>query len=54
MKLFWLGYDKAATILIQKGADVNVVGKYGKTALIEAANKGKQMFGNFEFSTVAI
>lgn len=42
MKLFWLGYDKAATLLIQKGVDVNAVGKYGKTALLEAANKGKQ------------
>lgn len=41
IKLLWLGYDKAATLLIEKGAEVNAVGKYGKTALIHAAQKGK-------------
>lgn len=31
-----------AELLIQKGADVNIVGKYGQTALTIAAGSGKK------------
>lgn len=40
--LSFLGYDKVANLLIEKGADVNIVGKDGITALILAAKKGKK------------
>lgn len=38
---FWKGFDTAAKLLIQNGADVNVVGEHGNTALIWAAANGK-------------
>lgn len=38
--LYSLGFDEVAELLIQKGADVHVVGEYGQTALIYAAGKG--------------
>lgn len=38
--LFWLGFERAAQVLIQKGADVNIIGQDGNTALIVAASKG--------------
>lgn len=34
------GYKEAAKLLIRKGADVNIVGQDGNTALIVALNKG--------------
>lgn len=37
----FLGFDKIAELLIQKGADVNVLGQFGRTALSWAATKGK-------------
>lgn len=36
-----LGHDKVAELLIQKGANVNLVGRSGNTALMYAAQKGK-------------
>lgn len=39
---FCIGYDKGAHFLIKKGADVNIVGKYGNTALMLAASKGTE------------
>lgn len=33
-----------AELLIEKGADVNVVGKNGRSALMHAADKGKKDF----------
>lgn len=41
VRILFLGYDKVAELLIQKGADVNIVGDYGSTALIWAAENGK-------------
>lgn len=44
-------FDKVAILLIEKGADVNIVGNDDKTALIEAAIKGiKGIFNGFVFS----
>lgn len=37
-----LGFDRVADLLIRNGADGNVVGQFGKTALIWAAQKGEQ------------
>lgn len=34
------GFNRAAEVLIQKGADINVVGEYGYTALMNAADRG--------------
>lgn len=36
-----IGLDNIAELLIQKGADVNVVGQYGVTALLFATQNGK-------------
>ena len=36
------GFPKIAELLIQNGADINHVGQHGRTALILAANYGKQ------------
>lgn len=38
-------FAKIAEILIQKGADVNIAGQSGKTALILAAYRGKSLNG---------
>lgn len=38
---FGEGFDKAAELLIEKGADVNIVGKNKQTALTWAAYSGK-------------
>lgn len=40
----FLGFDKIAVLLIQGGADVNVVGQYGYTALNYAVDMGKKNF----------
>lgn len=37
-------FDNVAEFLIQKGADVNVVGENGYTALMWAAQKGEEIF----------
>lgn len=37
-----LGFERAAQLLIQKGANVNVKNHRGKTALIVAASQGKK------------
>lgn len=39
----FLGFDKVAELLIQGGADVNIVGQTGN-ALTHAAEKGKKDF----------
>lgn len=39
--IFFLGFDKIAEQLIQKGADVHVLGQFGRTALSLAAKMGK-------------
>lgn len=36
------GFDKTAALLIQKGADINIVGESGQTALMTAIDRGKQ------------
>lgn len=36
----FLGFDEIAELLIEKGADTNVVGNSGSTALTWAAEKG--------------
>lgn len=41
---FFLGKGKIAELLIQKGADVNVVGKYVGSALIQAIHQGKKKY----------
>lgn len=43
----FLGYEKIAEFLIEKGADVNVLGSDGSSALTLAADKGMQciLFG---------
>lgn len=38
----FLGFDQIAELLIQKGANINVVGSEGNTALIWAAKNGKK------------
>lgn len=38
----FLEHIKVAELLIQKGADVNIIGEFDRTALIWAAKKGKQ------------
>lgn len=38
---FLIGFEKIAELLIQKGADVNVIADNGDSALIIAAYKGK-------------
>lgn len=38
----FLGFDKVAELLIEKGADVHIVGQDGTTALTVASNKGKK------------
>lgn len=40
----FLEFDNVAEFLIQKGADVNVVGENGYTALMWAAQKGEEIF----------
>lgn len=42
MTVSWIGYDKSAELLIKKGADINVVGNDGKTALMQATSSGKR------------
>lgn len=37
-----LGFDKVAELLIQNGADVNIVGNYNETALMKASEQGKK------------
>lgn len=39
----YIGFDRGAHFLITRRADVNIVGKYGTTALIQAAAKGTEM-----------
>lgn len=39
-----LGYDKIAELLIEKGADIDIVGNGGLTALSVAAGRGKLKF----------
>lgn len=41
---FRQGFQNAAELLIRKGANVNVVGENGNTALLKAAEKGKMVF----------
>lgn len=43
--LFSVGFEKVAEILIQNGADVNIVAKYNETALTYAAENGIRLFG---------
>lgn len=43
---FGLGFDKVAELLIEKGADVNVVGQGGHTALNWAAYGGNPCLSN--------
>lgn len=38
----WSGHGESAEILIQNGADVNVVSTTGRTVLMEAAESGKE------------
>lgn len=35
-----LGYERIAELLIQNSADVHIVGQRGRTALVQAAEKG--------------
>lgn len=42
--LFSIGFDKVAELLIQKGANFDIVGEYGYTALIWAAQNGEIYF----------
>ena len=50
MRIF-SGFDKVAKLLIQKGADINLVGNYGKTALGYAVQIGKaKMFGHIKIT----
>lgn len=37
---FYLGFEKTVELLIQKGADLNVVGQHGYTPLMHSANQG--------------
>lgn len=46
---FFIGYDKVAELLIQKGADVNFAGLYG-TSLIWAARNGKKYSFTYSIS----
>lgn len=39
--IFYLGYAKIAEMLIQNGADVDIRGPEGETALIRAIHTGK-------------
>lgn len=41
---FFSGFEKVAEVLIRKGADFNIVGENGDTALIHAASKGERAF----------
>lgn len=38
----FLGFSKITELLVQKGADVNLVGRDGKTALIWSAEQGEK------------
>lgn len=41
MYSYFKGFDKVAKLLVQKGADVNIVGDYGRTAIHWASEKGR-------------
>lgn len=42
-----LGFDKPAKLLIQKGANVNIMGQQDHTPLIIAAAQGEKLYGRF-------
>ena len=42
--MYFIEFEKTSELLIRRGADVNISGNSGKTALMYAAEKGKTYF----------